>query len=208
MVGDWETLTRRNERRRIYRRAERSAVMEPDFEVIKQEIAFRLIRQKQSLPEIYTAHLRKKRLNRTDNPSLRLLLSTSGLWLPVEGKQFLPAAAVKQMMARSDGMPIEVKTFSVFVADRKRSLQDHFGIYPLSAWSKQKHQYWDQHYCESFLSSIQENGYSSDVRFNHIAYTVREDVTIEELKACCNRVHLQFTQAILNPNHEYFKKLF
>ncbi len=199
--------SRENLFKKAYRWASRMEVSEPDSQLISRVIEYRIARQKEVLPPSALKRSRKDMLSLEENFSLAQLFGASELWITQGNDQFLPAAAAKEMLMRKDGAVIDEKAFTTFVADYKESMFERYGIYPLSAWDKQKWQYWDKKYYEQFFASIQVDNLSFNGHFNHIAYTIRNDVVVERLKTCCYQVNLKLTRAALKHDGEYFKNL-
>jgi len=113
---------------------------------------------------------------------VNILINSPSLWLKVENTEYTPSSLVKSFFVRKDGREINEKKISVFYADTKRNIATKWGIISRSTWNKQRHQYWDKDFVKALFTYITLCGKSHLRNVNKILYTVRDDITFEEME--------------------------
>ncbi len=112
---------------------------------------------------------------------VQTLFTVENLWLQVGGHRFVPDVVVKQLINPKLGEK-NSKRFSVFVADKKRDIARRWGVRPLAAENKSRHQYWDEKFVQLFIATV---------IYNSTDYTVRNDIHPEELVALKEKAILE-----------------
>lgn len=140
------------------------------------------------------------------NLALTTLFEADELWIKVKGVRFVPDAVVKSLIVRVDSKQLTRNDLSSFVGSQKEKLLTKFGVWPLSAWNRQKEQYWDEPFSKIFFASIQEANLHPSVHWNHTAYTaftIRETVNIDELREIDNKAQAFLLKVVTNRWNPY-----
>lgn len=111
-----------------------------------------------------------------------ILFASRSLWLKVGDVEYTPSKLVKSFLVRKNGREIDENNISVFYADTKRRIATKWGITPRSAWNKQRCQYWDKDFVKAIFTYIVLCEKSNLRNVNKISYTVRGDITFEEME--------------------------
>ncbi len=183
---------------------QKPSLAEPNLGFVAQVIVWRIEKQRSSRSSVSPRGFGGRRPKLIASQPLAILFGTPNLWISVGNERFLPEAVIGKMLVRKDGEAIDPHRFSVFIADRKETLFDRYGAVPLSAWSKQKFQYWDESFFKLFFASIQTANHSPELLFNHIAYKINNDVSVADLSLVCDLVHRRLTQTAQDPVNGYF----
>ncbi len=120
---------------------------------------------------------------------VEILFNSPSLWLKVGDHEYTPSLLVKSFFVRKDGGEIDRHVFSVFIADNKRSIAKKWGVSPHSARNKQRYQYWDRDFVKALFTytTLCEKSHSGLI--NKISYTIRENITFEEMEAWYSRAN-------------------
>ena len=147
-------------------------------------------------------------------PALSVLFGMPELWITVDGIRYVPDKVVHSLLYRKDGVPISrdkatQKSFTVSIAMRKQSLEKRYGVRPLSAWEKQRHQYWDEPYVRSFYASLQADSRNRKGLINKVLYKIRDTVDAGELRILAEIVKQKTEETMqysTKPVYEYLRR--
>jgi hypothetical protein len=175
-----------------------------------EELIVQFIRLRRIRHEALMSQGRVPRLIMT--PVLAALFETPALWITVDGIRYVPDTVIKSLLVRNDGVPIsqnrkDQDVFSVSVAMRKRTVERRYGIRPLAAQEKKRHQFWDEPFVRAFLASLQDDKRNCFKNVNKVAYNIRDSVDASELFELTTQARNKVVETIRFSRHPFYEVL-